>query len=397
VKRSAHEIRTSHCGKLPAPEGAEDLPPRLAGGAPIGAPEMSARVEPMMAGVIRRQVELGIDCIGDGEYWSGLGFSYYSRLMSGLSLRPLQPGEVAVPREDARERRAFPGFYRAAEAGGSLFFVPGSRPAPRARERMVVNGPIASKGIEPVTRQLAAFKEAIVRAQVTVDEAFVPVLSPTWFEHRVRNEHYRTDQDYLFALADLFREQYRAVIDAGFILQIDDPTIVSSWDMVQPQLGLAQYRDFAKLRVAALNRALEGLPEDKIRFHFCWGSWHTPHTGDIPLQDIIDIVLDVRARTFSFEAASARHEHEWQVWRDAKLPAGTMLMPGVVSHATNAIEHPALVAERLVRYAGIVGRENVVAGVDCGLGDRVHGEIAWAKLASLVEGARIASKSLWRG
>jgi len=185
------------------------------------------------------------------------------------------------------------------------------------------------------------------------------------------------------------------VVAAGFVLQIDDPGLPDWWDMLKPEPTIEAYRKFARLRIDAVNHALVGIPEEKVRYHLCWGSWHGPHTHDLPLEHIIDLILEVKAQTYSFEAANVRHEHEWRVWQKAKLPAGKMLMPGVVSHATNLVEHPALVADRILRYAKIVGRENVVAGTDCGLGGRVHADLVWAKLRTLVEGARLASTSLW--
>jgi 5-methyltetrahydropteroyltriglutamate--homocysteine methyltransferase len=199
----------------------------------------------------------------------------------------------------------------------------------------------------------------------------------------------------MFACAEAMRVEYQAIIDAGFVLQLDDPALATSWDMINPEPALTDYRAFASLRVEALNHALRGLPADRIRYHLCWGSWHGPHVTDIPLRDIIDIVLKVNAQGISFEAGNVRHEHEWKVWRDVKLPDGKLLIPGVVSHATNVIEHPDLVADRLVRLAEIVGRENVVASTDCGLGGRVHPDIAWAKLRTLAEGAALASRRLW--
>jgi len=235
----------------------------------------------------------------------------------------------------------------------------------------------------------------IARSGAKVEEAFVAVLAPGWLDHFIFNEYCKTEEEFLFALADALREEYRAVVAAGFVLQIDDPGLPDWWDMLKPEPTIEAYRKFARLRIDAVNHALVGIPEEKVRYHLCWGSWHGPHTHDLPLEHIIDLILEVKAQTYSFEAANVRHEHEWRVWQKAKLPAGKMLMPGVVSHATNLVEHPALVADRILRYAKIVGRENVVAGTDCGLGGRVHADLVWAKLRTLVEGARLASTSLW--
>jgi 5-methyltetrahydropteroyltriglutamate--homocysteine methyltransferase len=266
---------------------------------------------------------------------------------------------------------------------------------PPVTARVVARGPVKSKGPEAINRQLDTFKAAIERAGVNVEEAFVPVLAPGWLDHFIFNEYYKTEEEFLFALADALREEYRAVVAAGFILQVDDPGLPDWWDMLKPEPSVEAYRQFARLRIDAVNHALAGIPEDKVRYHLCWGSWHGPHTHDLPLEHIIDLILEVKVQTYSFEAANVRHEHEWRVWQEAKLPDGKTLMPGVVSHATNLVEHPQLVADRILRYAAIVGRENVVAGTDCGLGGRVHADLAWAKLRTLAEGARIASRSLW--
>jgi 5-methyltetrahydropteroyltriglutamate--homocysteine methyltransferase len=198
------------------------------------------------------------------------------------------------------------------------------------------------------------------------------------------------------ASADAMHEEYKAIVEAGIVLQIDDPSLPDNWDMINPEPSLNEFKKFEQVRMEALNHALRGLSADRIRFHICWGSWHGPHTTDIPLKDIVDLVLSVNAGAYSVEAGNVRHEHEWRVWKGAKLPDGKLLIPGVVSHATNIVEHPQVVADRIVRYAQVVGRENVIAGTDCGLGGRVHSQIAWAKLEALANGAELASKELWR-
>lgn len=211
------------------------------------------------------------------------------------------------------------------------------------------------------------------------------------------NQHYKTQEDYTWALAEAIREEYKAIIDAGFILQIDDPALVDIWDWWFSLKGdMVGYRKWAEFQVEAVNHALQGIPEDRVRFHICWGSWHGPHSGDVPLKEIADLLLRVKAQAYSVEAGNARHEHEWKVWKHVKLPDGKLLIPGVVSHATNIVEHPELVADRIVRLAQIVGRENVIAGTDCGLGGRIHPQLAWAKLTALSQGAKLASEELWR-
>jgi 5-methyltetrahydropteroyltriglutamate--homocysteine methyltransferase len=226
-----------------------------------------------------------------------------------------------------------------------------------------------------------------------VEQGFMTSIAPG-SASRIGNEHYASDEEFLYACADAMREEYRAILDAGLILQLDDPAIAENWDMINPAPSVDAYRRFSMIRVEALNHALRGLPTERIRFHLCWGSWHGPHVTDIPLRDIVDVMLAVNCRAYSFEAANVRHEHEWRVWQDVKLPEGRILIPGVVSHATNVVEHPQLVADRIVRFARLVGPERVIAGTDCGLGGRVHPEIAWAKLETLVEGAALASKQL---
>jgi len=220
-------------------------------------------------------------------------------------------------------------------------------------------------------------------------------ISPGSFA-RGENLHYHTGEEFVFAAADAMREEYKAIVDAGIVLQIDDPSLPDNWDMIDPEPPLNEFKKFERARLEALNHALRGLPADRIRYHICWGSWHGPHTTDIPLRDIIDLVLAVNAGAYSVEAANARHEHEWRVWQDVKLPDGKLLIPGVVSHATNIVEHPQVVADRIVRYAKVVGRENVIAGTDCGFGGRIHPQIAWAKLEALGQGAKLASQELWR-
>jgi 5-methyltetrahydropteroyltriglutamate--homocysteine methyltransferase len=199
----------------------------------------------------------------------------------------------------------------------------------------------------------------------------------------------------MFALADAIKHEYKAIVDAGFILQIDDPALPDTYDMIVPAPGIEEYRKFAAVRIDAVNHALQGIPEDRVRYHICWGSWHGPHTHDLPLKHVIDLMLRVKAGAYSVEAANPRHEHEWKIWKEARLPEGKILIPGVVSHASNVVEHPELVADRILLYAGLVGRENVIAGTDCGMGMRVHPQIAWAKLKALSEGAALASTELW--
>jgi 5-methyltetrahydropteroyltriglutamate--homocysteine methyltransferase len=391
--KSTDRIRTSHVGRLPPPKGWEDTPAQLSAAAITDAATIGARVVPSIAEIVRRQADIGIDCVGDGEFWTARSHAHYTAHFTGIEARALQAGEPPTTRHSTRERDEFPDFYGDCDRVGTMFLVPGERPTPPITEKVVAREPLTSKGPAAIQRQLDTFKAAIERSGAQIEEAFVPVLAPGWLDHFIFNEYYKTEEEFLFALADAIGEEYRAVVAAGFVLQIDDPGLPDWWDMLKPEPSVAEYRKFAQLRIDAVNHALAGIPEDRVRYHLCWGSWHGPHTHDIPLEHIIDLILQVRAGAYSFEAANVRHEHEWRIWEAAKVPDGKMLMPGVVSHATNLVEHPQLVADRILRFTRIVGKENVIAGTDCGLGGRVHADLVWAKLRTLVEGARLASKS----
>jgi 5-methyltetrahydropteroyltriglutamate--homocysteine methyltransferase len=283
------------------------------------------------------------------------------------------------------EQREFPGFYTEYISGIAR---PAGRPTCLAA--------LSYSGEDTLRRDLANLKTAADAAGVK--EAFVTSIAVGSLEMfcRGQNRHYPTAEKFLEGIALALRVEYRAIVDAGFILQLDDPGLPDTWDMLDPQPSIQAYKRYAMLRVDALNHALEGIPEGRVRYHICWGSWHGPHTTDIPLRDIVDVMLRVKAQAYSVEAGNVRHEHEYKLWREVKLPEGKILIPGVVSHATNVVEHPELVADRILAYANAVGRENVIAGTDCGLGGRVHPEIAWSKLRVLDEGAQRASKTLWR-
>ena len=259
-------------------------------------------------------------------------------------------------------------------------------------------GPIQYIGLPELERDIANFKAAL--EGVAVEEAFLPVAAPSSTIPDRRNEYYRNDEDLLIALAEAMRTEYRTIVDAGFLLQIDDARAAVTYDRMVPPASFEDYYRWVRRHVEVLNYALEGIPEDRVRYHVCWGSWPGPHTTDVPLRKIVDLILNVRAGAYLIEAANPRHEHEWRVWQDVKLPEGKVLAPGVVSHGTNVVEHPELVAERIVRFAGVVGRENVIASTDCGFAQeqfnrRVHPSIMWAKLEAMAEGARIATKELW--
>ena len=263
--------------------------------------------------------------------------------------------------------------------------------------RLVCTGPVTYKGAAALKTDLDNLKSAL--KGVSPAEVFVPAISPASFEDWNKNEYYKTDEDYVVALGEAMRTEYQAIVDAGFLLQIDDPRLVTYY-ILHPEESVADCRKWAQMRAAALNHSLRGIPTEKIRYHTCYGINMGPRVHDMELKDIIDIILGIRAGAYSFEASNPRHEHEWTVWKDAKVPDGTILIPGVITHSTVLVEHPELVAQRLVKYAGVVGRENVIAGTDCGFAtfagaDEIHASIVWAKFESLVKGAQIASRELW--
>jgi 5-methyltetrahydropteroyltriglutamate--homocysteine methyltransferase len=378
MRRSEAAIRTTHAGRLPPVAPFET--------------DLTQRV----AGVVRKQIELGIDCVGDGEFWNGRNFHYYAQQFGGVTARPLRPGERASGREATRERDRLPTLYADMDRVGTMFCVPGEEPRFSPPTKMVVTGPLKARATDAIRREIEVFKAAL-QAAGGAEEAFICVFAPGWLDHHIFNEYYATDEEFVFALADAMREEYRAVVDAGFILQIDDPGFMTSWDMIKPEPSIAAYRRYLKLRIDALNHALAGIPEERVRHHFCWGSWHGAHIHDLPLKEVVDLIFDVRAQAYSFEAGNVRHQHEWQIWKDVSLPEGKFIVPGVVSHATNLVEHPELIAQRIKNFSAAVGAKNVVAGTDCGLGSRLHEDLVWAKLAALADGARLASKALWAG
>ncbi|HTA47260.1 MAG TPA: cobalamin-independent methionine synthase II family protein [Bryobacteraceae bacterium] len=383
MKHSTDRILTTHAGRLDGPpELRQAMMAMMSGKSPDGA-GLQALLPVALVDVIRKQADTGIDIITDGELGKTFGIQYYGKRLSGLTTRKLRPGEPAIMTFETGERLEFAEFYK------ELQFVP------VPEERAICSGPITYTGQAEIAGDLAAFRTALKESGVHPADTFICALAPGWLEHFFHNEHYKSDEEYLFAIADAFRHEYKAIVDAGFILQIDDPALPDTYDMIVPNPTIEEYRKFAAVRVDALNHALQGLPEERVRFHMCWGSWHGPHTHDLPLKHLVDLMLRINAGAYSVEAANPRHEHEWKVWKETKLPAGKILIPGVVSHASNVVEHPELVADRIVAYAGLVGRENVIAGTDCGMGFRVHPQIAWAKFKALSEGAALATKQLW--
>jgi 5-methyltetrahydropteroyltriglutamate--homocysteine methyltransferase len=383
MRRSTDRILTTHAGRLSDRNDLAELRRSLQTGGGADDQVFAARVAGPMADIVRTQVETGLDIISDGELGKFAGIAYYGRRMSGLTSKKPPPGEPILMSQRTNERLEFQQFYDDLQLLRNV----------GETERMVCTGPLAYIGQAEVRRDIDLFRTAL--QGVDSAEQFMCVLAPGWIEHSLWNEYYPNDEAFLFAIAEAMKPEYKAIVDAGFILQLDDPGLPDTFDMIVPSPSVEEYRRFATIRVEAMNHALAGLPEDRIRYHICWGSWHGPHTNDLPLKEIVDLMLRITAGAYSVEAANPRHEHEWKVWRDVKLPDGKILIPGVVSHASNVVEHPELVADRIVQYAQLVGRENVVAGTDCGMGGRVHMQIGWAKLKALVQGAEMASKELW--
>jgi 5-methyltetrahydropteroyltriglutamate--homocysteine methyltransferase len=397
MRRSTERILVTHGGNLPRPDDLDELlkDPKA------NAAALAERLPFAVATVIDRQIECGVDIVGDGEYVKAGNYGgYVHSRVTGWEMLPVDP---AKPRKRAgvaeRDRRDFPGFYMSGlwlqGSGGPVrpgFFTSGVTPAEPVAER-VCTGAVTYTGRSAAASDVETLRKGIEGKDV---EGFIASLGPLSLGAGARNEFYPSEQDYMLAVAEVMHEEYKIVTDAGFVVQIDEPEFATSW-MFYPDWSVKEYRKHLEFCVEIINHALLGLPQDLVRFHVCWGSGHRPHTNDIPLRDIADLLVKINADAYSVEAGNVRHAHEWRVWEEVKLPDGRTLIPGVVSHATDLVEHPELVAERLVNYARVVGRENVQAGTDCGIGSRVgHEEIAWAKLQAMGEGAALASARLWR-
>ncbi|SRR5216683_2325408 len=390
MKRSTDRIVVSHAGALPRPGDLQ----RLFDAGPAAEEAFQARLPGAVAEVVEKQVAVGVDVVNDGEISKrGLFIGYVRDRMTGFEERSFAAGQYSPPSAgvNGRDRRGFPGFH-AAGLGGFRFGSAAVAPQARSEVAYFCTGPLRYTGAANVQADIDRLTTAVRGHDV---EAFLPAIAPGTIEHWLRNEYYPDDETFLAAIADVMHEEYKAITDSGLILQIDDPDLPDGWQMF-PDMTVPEYRRYAALRIEALTHALRGVPEEQVRLHICWGSHHGPHRDDIPLRDLIDLVLTVPAECYSIEAANPRHEHEWAVWEDVRLPEGKSLMPGVAGHSSDIIEHPELVAQRLVRYARLVGRENVLAGTDCGLARRVgHPEIVWAKLEDMAGGARLATERLW--
>jgi 5-methyltetrahydropteroyltriglutamate--homocysteine methyltransferase len=382
MKHSVERILTTHAGSLPRPPELLDLV-KSGDSAVFEEGTNAERLRDAVSAIVRRQHALGIDVVDDGEYGKPSFVSYINERLGGYEV-----DTRAGPRNQwlsSREGRSFPEFYAQTHPAST-------------HTHMICTGPITYKGHSQLKRDIVNFKAAL--QGVPVEEAFMPAISPSNIEDWQKIAYYKSQEEYVFAIAEAMREEYQAIVDAGLLVQIDDPRLVTYY-IIHPEASIEDCRKWAQLRIAALNHALRDIAPEKIRFHTCYGINVGPRIHDMELKDIVDLILTIRAGAYSFEAANPRHEHEWKVWKQVKLPDGKILIPGVISHSTILVEHPELVADRIIRYAEVVGRENVIAGSDCGFATfagskEVHPSIVWAKLKALSDGARIASKQLWR-
>ncbi len=389
MQRRTDRILTTHVGSLIRPPELLEFLQKKRSGEAIDEAAYDACLRHAVAEIVRQQAAIGIDIVSDGEFGKSITWSrYILERLSGFEQRNVNPDDRTVPTAIVgKDRRDFADFYAEYDPTQNMIGVTG----------WVVTGPITYKDKE-VRRDIDNLKAALIG--VGVEGAFMPVVAPGSVAPERKHEYYRNAEESLQAIADALHQEYKAIVDAGFLLQIDDSYLASYYDMIVPPGTLADYRKWATAVVEVLNYALKGIPEEKVRYHVCWGSWNGPHASDVPMKDIVDLVLKIRVGGYSLEMANPRHEHEWRVWESVKLPEGKFLLPGVISHTTNVVEHPELVAERVIRLANLVGRENVIASTDCGFSQgpfmrRVHPSIMWAKLKALVDGARIASKALW--
>ena len=382
MKRSVDRILTTHVGSLIRPQ---ELRQRAAAARENAAeqPPFDEELTRATTEVVRRQVEAGVDIVNDGEYGKSSWANYVLDRMTGFEARPDSVYEaVWLGRDRIRFREFMQDEFPRGVKG-----VPG----------WACVAPIAYTGLDAVRHNIANVKAAL--AVAGVEEGFLTAVAPASTGYDASNEYYTSDRDYVFAIAEALRQEYLEIVNAGLVLQVDDAVLANMYDELVQQ-GESRYRQWAELRVEALNHALRGIPIDRVRYHICFGSWHVPHVADAPLDAIVDLMLSVNAGAYSIEAANVRHEHEWRVWQRVKLPPGRILIPGVVTHHTTTVEHPQVVADRLIRFAELVGRENVIAGTDCGFAQvegiqRTHPQVMWAKLETLAEGARLASRSLW--
>lgn len=402
MRRSTDRILVSHAGNLPRPDYLNEL---IDGGrsreGSLGS-EYTDRLPRAVKEIVDRQIELGVDIVNDGEFAKAGSYGgYIHDRISGYENVPVDPNRKPKRSGTAeRDRKDFPGFYASglwfAGSGGPIrpgFATPGEVRQVNTREVRACTGPIVYHGYDAVQSDITNLKAAL---EGTDAEGYIAALGPLSIGAGIHNLHYGSEEEYMMAVAEAVREEYKAITDAGFIVQVDEPEFFTSWSFY-PDWTIEDLRKYLSFCVEVINHAVEGLPVDLVRFHSCWGSGHRPHVHDIELKYIADLLIQINATQYSIEAANVRHEHEYRVWEDVKLPEGKMLMPGVLSHATDLVEHPEVIAERIINYAERVGRENVQTGTDCGIGSRVgHEEVVWAKIAAMSEGARLASERLWK-
>jgi 5-methyltetrahydropteroyltriglutamate--homocysteine methyltransferase len=387
MKRSTDRILTTHVGSLIRPPALREFLAAKEAGQPFDKGAYAKCLKQTVAEVVRKQADVGIDVVSDGEFGKAISWAQYALFrLGGFERRPFAGSN---PFTRGVDRTRFAEFYAELDARDKVETVTDS----------VVVAPITYTGAAELQQDIDNFQDALRGVDV---EAFLPVAAPTSVIPDRKNEYYKSEDDLQQAIADAMHTEYKMIIDAGLLVQLDDARAAVSYDRMVPPKTLEEYRAWLARQVEIINHAIKGLPREKIRYHVCWGSWPGPHTSDVPFKDIADLILQVRAGGYSIELANPRHEHEWRLWEDLKLPKDTALIPGVISHATNIVEHPELVAERIVRLARLVGRENVIASTDCGFAQvtyfaRVHPQIMWAKLEALVDGARLASKELWGG
>ena len=393
MKRSVDRILTTHVGSLIRPPALLPFIRARQSGQPHDAAAHAECLQRSVADVVRQQVETGLDVVSDGEFGKSISWSQYAlERLSGFERRQIKA--EANPFKRGADRARFAEFYAELDAADG---PPGSAGA--TAPLAVCTGPIAYTGQAEIRRDIDNFKSALKAAGAT--EGFLPVAAPSSVIPDRKNEYYKSEEECLHAIAAAMRTEYRAIVDAGLLLQLDDARFAVTFDRMVPPATMQDYRRWLEKQVEVMNAALEGIPAERVRYHVCWGSWPGPHTTDVPLKEIVDLILKVRAGAYLIEGANPRHEHEWQVWEAVKFPDDRILVPGVISHATNVVEHPELVAERIVRFARVLGRENVMAGTDCGFAQgpfhrRVHPSIMWAKFEALVAGARLATAELWK-
>jgi len=392
MRRSTDRILTTHAGSLPRP-------PSLIAAyqASNGAlsPDAESGLRAAVADVVLQQARCGVDVVNDGEFGKptigeidyGAWATYVYGRLSGYELREPRASESFLNEifGESKDRREFASYYAAG--------LDGTVVASRAPRKIPANtGPIKYAGHALIERDIANFKAAL-GGQDVADAFMTAVFTGVQVG---RNDYYKTRDEQAVAIAEAMREEYKAIVAAGLNVQIDDPLLVNVYEMHYSIAGdMKGFRRWAEGHVELLNHALDGIPEEKIRYHLCWGSWVGPHSTDLPLREVIDLLVKIRASQYSFEAANPQHEHEWKCWEGGVLPEGRALIPGVVTHKTNILEHPETVADRIVRYADVVGKENVIAGTDCGLGGRMNPQLAWAKLKALADGAELANRQLW--